>query len=207
MDTLSLIQKPSAGVPCKPSFVLSLRSNVSQPEALRLFGGSRLSSLALRMRRGSLQRIASVFVPFTLYRVNHGNGQKRRARFFAIDQVDGTLDPFEFPCAITPGELIAPTSRNCLTPALNREDAHSLLVEKVMRVIFQQGVFELRGPGVRVDREMMDFYVPYWLGFYGEDGALHCRVLDAVRNRMEGDRATKFFENWLTGAALRRNGR
>jgi hypothetical protein len=39
--------------------------------------------------------------------------------------------------------------------------------------------------------------MPYWLGFYGADGALRCRVLDAVRRRMEGAKARALFEHWL----------
>jgi hypothetical protein len=205
MDTFSLIQEPSTGTPHEQSSLLILRSNVSQTEALRLLGDSRLSNLALRMRRGSLQRIASVFVPFALYRVSYVNGRTRRQRFVAIDQIDGTLDLFEFPGAIAPSELTRSTSRNFLTSALNKEDAHSILLEKVMRTIFLQGFFQLPKPELQIDLKIMDFCIPYWLGFYGKDGALHCRVLDAVRNRLEGDKATKFFENWLTATNSRCN--
>ncbi len=184
---------------------MSLRSNVSQAEALRLLDDSRLSNLAVRIRRGVLQRLASVFVPFALYRLSYVNGRKRRERFVAIDQIDGTLDLFEFSGAIRPNELILSASRNCLTPILNEEDVRSILLEKVMRTVFMQGFFQLLKPDLQIDLKVMDFCVPYWLGFYGRDGALHCRVLDAVRNRLEGDKATEFFENWLTAANSRCN--
>jgi hypothetical protein len=39
-------------------------------------------------------------------------------------------------------------------------------------------------------------HVPYWLGFYG-NAALRCRVLNAVRRRMEGAKASALFESWL----------
>jgi hypothetical protein len=182
--------------------VLSLRSTVSQAEALRLLGDSRLSNLVLRLRRGPLQRIASVCVPFALYRVSYIKGRKRRERFVAIDQIDGTLDLFEFPGMITPSELTLSPSRNVLTPTLNEEDAQSTLLEKVMRTVFLQGFFQLPRPELQIDLKVMNFGIPYWLGFYGNDGVLYCRVLDAVRSRLEGDKATEFFENWLTGHKL-----
>ena len=178
---------------------MSLRSKVSELEALRLLGDSRLSNLVFRIRKGSLRSIASVFVPFSLYRVSYIKGRKRRERFVAIDQIDGTLDLFEFAGAILSGDLIESNSRNFLSPMLNREDAHSMLLEKMMRTMFLQGFFQLSHPQLQIDLKIMDFCIPYWLGFYGEEGALHCRVLDAVRNRVEGDKATEFFENWLTG--------
>ena len=45
-------------------------------------------------------------------------------------------------------------------------------------------------------RESIDLHLPYWLAFYGEDAA-RCRVMDAVRRRIEGAKASAFFEEWL----------
>ena len=44
-----------------------------------------------------------------------------------------------------------------------------------------------------------EVHMPYWLGFYGNGTGtvLCCRVLDAVRRRLEGAKATAFFEHWL----------
>jgi hypothetical protein len=39
-------------------------------------------------------------------------------------------------------------------------------------------------------------HVPYWLGFYG-NAAARCRVLNAVRRRIEGAKASALFESWL----------
>jgi len=44
--------------------------------------------------------------------------------------------------------------------------------------------------------EPIELHVPYWLGFYG-NAAARCRVLNAVRRRMEGAKASALFESWL----------
>jgi hypothetical protein len=200
MDSLSLSQNSFVGVMCRHSPMLSLRANVSQSDALRLFSAPNVPNLVLRLRKGVLQRIASAYVPFALYRVSYKTGNKRRVQLFALDQVEGTLDPFAFAGELDPGELVEQSSSNRLPSALSEEKSESLILEKVMRLLFQRGFFHLGNPDLHIDQKIMEFSIPYWLGFYGEDGALHCRVLDAVRNRMEGDKATKCFENWLTGA-------
>jgi hypothetical protein len=43
----------------------------------------------------------------------------------------------------------------------------------------------------------IELHLPYWLAFYGNNGAAKCRVMDAVRRRIEGGKATSFFEEWL----------
>jgi hypothetical protein len=177
--------------------ILTLRANVSEADALRLFSAATLSNLSWRFRKGPLQRIAAAHVPFALYPVSYQRGRIRLSRFYALDQVDGSLDLFEFPKAISGSDLISIQSSNHITPTLTDEGALSLLHEKVLRVVFQEGFFHLQNPDLRIDPQILQFFIPYWLGFYGQDGALHCRVFDAVRRRMEGQKATLFFEHWL----------
>jgi hypothetical protein len=65
-----------------------------------------------------------------------------------------------------------------------------------LRVVFQQGFFKLREPKLEIVPESPDLHLPYWLGFYGNK-VLRCRVMDAVRRRIEGAKASAFFEEWL----------
>ena len=95
------------------------------------------------------------------------------------------------------GELLSIDSRNCLAPALPEERAVELLREKVLRIVFQQGFFKLRELRLDITREPCEIYLPYWLGFYGDERTVRCRVLDAVRRRIEGAKASAFFEQWL----------
>jgi hypothetical protein len=177
--------------------IRTLKPNVTQDEAVRTFSARGLSSLYWRMRSGPLQKIAGAYVPFYLYRVRYQLGRTPYARLFALDAVEGSLDLFEFPRIPEEPELLSIDSRNCLTPALSEERAVELLREKVLRIVFQQGFFKLRELRLDIIHEPCEIYLPYWLGFYGDERTVRCRVLDAVRRRIEGAKASAFFEQWL----------
>jgi hypothetical protein len=177
--------------------ILSLRPNVSEQEALGAFRGHRLSACYRRALHGRLRRIATAYVPFSLYRVKFEDGRARQTRFIAIDQVEGVLDLYEFPEALNPGELVKVVTQNTLAPTLSEANSRTLLGEKLQRLIFQRGFFKVRAPRLQLQRLETQFHRPFWLGFYGQDGSLRCRVMDAVRRRMEGDKAVALFEHWL----------
>jgi hypothetical protein len=175
----------------------TLKPNVSQKEAVRAFSAPGFSALYWRMRAGALQKIAAAYVPFWLYRVRYELGSTAHTRLFALDAVDGSLDLFEFPRIPQLSELVSVDSRNWMATSLTSERAEEILREKVLRIIFQQGFFKLREARLMIAREPGELYLPYWLGFYGDRGLVRCRVMDAVRRRMEGAKACAFFEQWL----------
>jgi hypothetical protein len=177
--------------------IRTLKPNVTQKEAVRAFSAPGFSALYWRMRIGPLQKIADAYVPFWLYRVRYDLGRTPHTRFFALDAVDGSLDLFEFPRIPEQTELVYVDSRNRMAPSLTAERAEVVLREKVLRVVFQQGFFKLREARLDIVREPGEMYLPYWLGFYGSTGSVRCRVLDAVRRRIEGAKASAFFEQWL----------
>ncbi len=176
------------------SAIRALKPNVTQEEAVRAFSGAGFSALYWRMRRGPLRRIADAYVPYFLFRVKYAGAP---ARLFAIDAVDGSLDLFEFPRIPEERELLALDGRNLLQVALAEEGAAELLRDKVLRVIFQQGFFKIRDARLEITPVSCELHLPYWLGFHERDGAVRCRVMDAVRRRMEGAKACAFFEQWL----------
>ena len=178
--------------------IQTLRPNVTRQEALRVFSLGGLRGLFWRLGHGPLQRLADVYVPYHLYRVRYEMGGAKHERIFALDAVDGSLDLFEFPAIPDRSQCEDLETRNHLQDALDDARAEALLREKVLRVLFQQGFFRLRGaPKLECARLPLELHMPYWLGLYGSDKALRCRVLDAVRRRMEGAKANAFFEHWL----------
>ena len=177
--------------------IRTLKPNVTQDEAVRTFSELGLSSLYWRLRSGPLQKIAGAYVPFRLYRVRYQLGRTPYSRLFALDAVDGSLDLFEFPRIPGEPEILSIDGRNRLTAALSEERAMALLREKVLRIVFQQGFFKLRRLQLEITPEPCEIYLPYWLGFYGGGEIVRCRVLDAVRRRIEGAKASAFFEQWL----------
>jgi hypothetical protein len=178
--------------------IRTLKPNVTQKDAVRAFSGPGFSALYWRMRIGPLQRIADVYVPFWLYRVRYELGRTPHTRLFALDAVDGSLDLFEFPRIPEQRELVSVETRNRMVPSLTAERAEEILRQKVQRIVFQQGFFNLREARFDITREPGEMYLPYWLGFYGSSGSVRCRAMDALRRRIEGAKASAFFEEWLT---------
>jgi hypothetical protein len=177
--------------------IRSLKPNVSRDDAIGVFSSRRFANRVWQMRNGPLQRIADAYVPCWIYGMRYELGRTTQTRFFALDAVDGSLDLFEFPRLPRPQEFLPIETRNFLWPSLTQARAEELLREKVLRVIFQQGFFKLRERGLAVVGEPLELYLPYWLGFYEARGVVRCRVMDAVRRRVEGAKASALFEQWL----------
>jgi hypothetical protein len=178
--------------------IQTLKPNVSQTDAFRKFSAFGPGALLRQLRLGPLQRIAQVYVPFHLYRVDYDLGREHLSRLFALDAVEGSLDLFEFPEMPKQDELSQVETRNALPANLSDDSAQELLREKVLRVIFQQGFFKLRDANLTTNRVPLDLYLTYWLAFHGTN-TVRCRVLDARRGRIEGAKAAALFENWLAG--------
>jgi len=177
--------------------IRSLRPNVTRDEALRTFHAPSVAFMLCRLRGGRLQRIAEAYIPFHLYRVRYRLGASPRSHIFALDALDGSLDLFEFGAPPGDGETMLIATRNRPVPRLSPDHAAQLLREKVLRLIFQHGFFKVRAVQLEIERLPDPIHLPYWLGFYGTSRNLRCRVMDAVRRRMEGARATALFEQWL----------
>ena len=128
------------------SAIFTLPPNVSESDAFREFRSTRLSSVIWRLGHGSLQRVAPLYLPFALYRLQYELGRTRYTRYVALDQVEGTLDLFEFPDLLTSENFRQVETRNKIAPALSTDRSETLLREKVMRMVFQQGFFPLHRP-------------------------------------------------------------
>ncbi|MGB8324296.1 MAG: hypothetical protein WCE52_15160 [Candidatus Acidiferrum sp.] len=197
MDPLPMISRADSSFGNQPDPIAALRANVSQQEALAAFCSMSISGLYWRTTRGPLQKLALMYLPFFLYHVSYEVGATRHSRWFALDRVQGALDLFEFPSEPSREHLIQVESRNHVLPSLDETAAEIVLRDKLLRIIFQQGFFRVRDLRLQIQKSTIEFSMPYWLGLYGLDGGLRCRVMDAVRRRMEGEKATELFENWL----------
>ena len=178
------------------TYIQVLKPNVTQQEALRKFSSAGPSALYWRLRSGPLRRLADVYVPYRLYRVQYNIGRADHTSLFAMDAVNGSLDLFTFPRVPVTEDFVSIYTRNYIAPSLQQPLAEALLRQKVLRVIFQQGFFKLRDLKLEIALEPLQLHIPYWLGFYGNVN-LRCRVMDAVRRRIEGAKASAFFEAWL----------
>jgi len=177
--------------------IVAMRPNVTREDAVREFASCALSSMYWRMTAGRLQRIAEAYVPYQFYEVSYVMARAPQTRLFAMDVVDGSLDLFEFPQLPSQQQLVTMDTRNRVEPSLSVGAADELLREKALRIVFQQGFFKVREASLHFSRKPDIVYLPYWLGFYASGGIVRCRVMDAVRRRVEGAKASAFFEQWL----------
>ena len=197
MDSLPLAQHAQMIDSPHPETILTLAANVSEADAFRKFQDSTISSIIWRFVNGPLQRMAQVYLPFALYRLQYQLGRTLHTRFFALDQVEGALDLYEFPDLIAEKDLFRIETPNSLRPILSADRSQSFLRDKALRVIFQHGFFRIRQPQLQIALVRSQFHIPYWLGIFGKDGHLRCRTIDAVRGRIEGQKVTRLFETWL----------
>src|SRR2546425_4908602 len=161
--------------------IRTLRPNVTRQEALRVLNLGGLRGLFWRLRNGPLQRLADVYVPYNLYRVRYEMGGAKHERIFALDAVDGSLDLFEFRATPDRSQCEVLETRNHFQGALDDARAEALLREKVLRVLFQQGFFRLRGaPKLECTRLPLELHMPYWLVFLGSYKCLSVLVLAMV---------------------------
>jgi hypothetical protein len=181
----------------RPTSIVALRPNVTQEDAFREFSNRGLSSMYWRMTAGRLHRIAEAYVPYQFYEVSYEMARARQTRLFAMDVVDGSLDLFEFPQLPSGHQLVTMETRNRVEPSLSAGAADELLRDKALRVVFHQGFFKMREVSLNFSRRPDIVHLPYWLGFYSNGEIVRCRVMDAVRRRIEGAKATAFFELWL----------
>jgi hypothetical protein len=177
--------------------IVAMRPNVTQEDAVREFSSRGLSSIYWRMTAGRLQRIAEAYVPYQFYEVSYVMARATQTRLFAMDAVDGSLDLFEFSQLPSRQQLVTMDTRNRVEPSLSVAAADDLLREKALRIIFQQGFFKVREASLNFSRKPDIVHLPYWLGFYVSARIVRCRVMDAVRRRVEGAKASAFFEQWL----------
>jgi hypothetical protein len=172
--------------------ILSIRENVSQLQAERLLRSWRVG--LRRIKR--LSAIAAVYVPYRLHRVEITNNGRTEARLLAIDGVEGSLDLYGFPTVPAEEELITVSTPNRLLAVLDEATGRNLLAERVRRMCFRRGFFRVRNLRITVS-DALEFYVPYWVGFYGSDNDLSTVALNAVRRSIEGRKFTLVVRNWL----------
>jgi hypothetical protein len=174
----------------------SLRPKLTRDEAALRFRDP-WTRLVGALGGSDLRSIADAYVPFRLYEVAIEAGARRRTALYALDAVEGSLDPFEFESVPDGGELVEVETRNRPEAAVDEARGARLLEDKLRRLVYQSGFFRVRGLRFRTTPVRAELHVPYWIGLYGTERVRGLRVIDAVRRRFEGAKARALFESWL----------
>lgn len=178
--------------------IRSLKPNVTREEAIEQLSPGGLRGLLGYLGNGPLRSVATVYVPFRLYRVEIVNGPRRQSLLLAVDAVCGWLDPYRFDKLPDESEQIEIDTRNRPEAVLDVSRGVEALTQKVRRLVYSSGFFSIRDLSICPQFIPLDLHVPYWVGFFGREGHARLAVLDAVRRRLEGAKAREFFYLWLS---------
>ena len=197
MNELTLAQKTQT--------LRSLRPNVTEADAFRLFETSGPLGMLRRGSRGPLARMALVYLPFRVFSAGIFNlvrgRQQHEERVVAIDSVSGTLDLYQFPEPPGDAETVAVRSANVPSKRLAPAELEARLADRLRRTIFRRGFYALREFRLELRPLPEEIFVPYWVGFRGRaeelHAAAHIEVLDAVRRSLEGAKVRRLIEQWL----------
>jgi hypothetical protein len=177
--------------------VRSLRPNVNQEDAVRMFRSGGVLGKVRSLGTGPLRSIAPAYLPIFLYEVEIENRGTQQISVMGIDSVSGTLDPYHFEHVLHDSELVTCETRNYLMPAISTSQAEPLLIAKVRRHLYGRGFFRLANIAITARFLQNEIHIPYWLGFYGSGDSVRISVIDAVRRTREGAKARHVFESWL----------
>ncbi|HWX53166.1 MAG TPA: hypothetical protein VN176_01110 [Verrucomicrobiae bacterium] len=166
---------------------------------------SAVSTLAPAGARGVLQRwtkgkplvVTDIYVPYRLYRIVIEDRGRQSSRYWAVDATAGTLDPYEFACPPPQEDFVEIETRNFLPAGLVQSEAATLAIGKIRRLIFSTGFFRLVRPVITAELVQPEFFVPYWVAFYGNEQNMTLTVLNAVRLTIEGGKVRQLIRTWL----------
>jgi len=185
------------GRPAGVRLVRSLRPNVNQQDAVRMFRSRGVLGKVRSLGTGPLRSIAPAYLPIFLYEVEIENRGTRQNSVMGIDGVSGTLDPYHFEHEPRDSELVTFETRNCLLPTISTSQAEPLLITKVRRHLYGRGFFRLTNIAITARFLQNEIHIPYWLGFFGSGDSVRISVIDAVRRTREGAKARHVFASWL----------
>lgn len=165
--------------------IVSVKSTLSEAEAIRQFGGGRIQRW-LRPWRRRLVGVRVVYVPYRLFRISITNRGQTRTIWWAMDAVRGWLDPYQFdaPWDELPTEWVE--TEHALPAQLSDEQMRPMMLERVRRWVYGEGFFRLRDLRIEVEPIGREVHIPYWVGVYQRGVRFSIEVVDGVRKRRQG---------------------
>jgi len=143
--------------------------------------------------------VADIYIPFRLFRVQIRNRERTEVQIFGLDAVRGSFDLYSFPSLPDSREIVHVQTENHPPAMIDGKRAQEILVERVRRIVFTRGFFQIESLGIQSELIPMDIHVPYWVGFSGPPDNLNLTVMDAIRRRFEGAKVQEFVREWLSG--------
>jgi hypothetical protein len=177
--------------------ICSLRHETDATIALRKLASPAIGGLLQRWWSGPLRGVAEIYIPYRLYRVSVEDRRSRRVQHYALDSASGTLDPYQFAALPESQEWTEVEAPNCHPVKVEERRTRELAIETVRRRVFSRGFYRMTAPRFTAELIHPEFYLPYWVGFYGDDRNLSLKVMNAIRQTMEGSRVCHLLKTWL----------
>lgn len=174
--------------------IYSIKPNLPRNAAVRMLRGTGMAGIVRHFWPGELRSVADAYIPLRIFRTEVRNADKSEIACFGIDAVEGSLDLIRFEGS---SDLIELQTRNWVGPILTESQLKDPLTDKVRRLAYRRGFFNLSDLEIRAEALTFGIFVPYWVGFFGNDGSLKVRVIDAVRGELAGPKVHALIENWL----------
>lgn len=196
MDLLPL-NKPSSS---PGAWINSYPARLNREQAAACLDHPSLLGLGRVLRHariGPLRSIADVYVPFRLYRVEVEDDKRPLTHLIAVDCVDGTLDPYRFDFIPDENKFVRFETRNALEQALEETKTREIASQHIRKETYHRSLLTLSPIRWRAELLSPEFYMPYWIGFFGGDQIARLRVLDGVSRQIQGAKARAFFGTWL----------
>lgn len=183
-----------------PVWINSYQSRVTLNQAADCLDGATPLGLGRFIRHawaGPLRSLADVYVSFRLYNVEVKNGKHNSRHLVAVDCVNGTLDPLRFDRIPSDSEIVRIETRNALVPKLEETVTREIASQHIRREAYRTGFLSATPIQLRAEQPALEFYLPFWIGFFGHGEVARLRVLDALNHRFHGAKARAFFEAWI----------
>jgi hypothetical protein len=177
--------------------IFSLRHETDPRIALRKLASPGIGGVLQRWWSGPLRAVAEIYIPYRFYRVSVEDRRFRRVQYHALDSASGTLDPYEFAAPPESQEWTEVEAPNCHPVKVEERRTRELAIETVRRRLFSRGFYRLTAPRLTAELIHPEFYLPYWVGFYGDDRNLSLKVMNALRQTMEGSKVCHLLKAWL----------
>lgn len=174
--------------------IYSVKPNVPRNAAIRMLRGAGVVGMIRHFWPGELRSVADAYIPLRIFRTEIRNADRSETLCFGIDAVEGSLDLIRFEGS---SDLIELQTRNWVGPILTESQLKEPLTGKVRRLAYQRGFFSLSDLEIRAEALSFGIFLPYWVGFFGNDGSLKLRVIDAVVGELAGPKVHALIENWL----------
>ncbi|HZU34039.1 MAG TPA: hypothetical protein VFB79_23205 [Candidatus Angelobacter sp.] len=174
-----------------------LQSVVSREQAMRKLSPPGAAGFFRHLTTGKLMGMAEIYIPYRLSKILVEDRGEWITRFLAVDLVAGRLDPLELTKQTLQDQSINIETRNHLPVMLSDPEAHSVTLAKTRKLLFSTGLFRLSQPSLFIETVVPEFYVPYWIGFLGQENNVKILAINATRSTLEGSKVAECIQSWL----------